>query len=288
MLSNDVRRIPEGGAQYSVMCREDGGVLDDLFTYRLADCAFLTVTNAANHEKDLAWLQSHADGVRRRRARPCRQTSRCWPSRGRGRATSCAASRTAACRRAFTAASAPSPAPRCSCAAPATPARTASSCCSRPDDAPGVWDALTRGRRDPGRSRRARHAAARGLLPPVRQRPERGSRPDRGRPRLVLQGTDRLHRLGGGRGGAEGRHGREARPVRDRGPGHRASGQPGHRRRRGHERHVLAVPRARHRDGVRSAREPAEGTTRSRSTCVARTRPAIVERKPLYRQRRGA
>jgi aminomethyltransferase len=63
MVSNDVRRIPEGGAQYSVMCREDGGVLDDLFTYRLADCEFLTVTNAANHEKDLAWLRSHTDGL---------------------------------------------------------------------------------------------------------------------------------------------------------------------------------------------------------------------------------
>src|SRR5436305_594309 len=60
LLSNDVRRIPEGGAQYSVLCREDGGVLDDLFTYRLAECEFLTVTNAANHEKDLAWLRSHA------------------------------------------------------------------------------------------------------------------------------------------------------------------------------------------------------------------------------------
>ena len=62
MLSNDVRRIPEGGAQYSVMCKEDGGVLDDLFSYRLAECTFLTVTNAANHEKDFAWLLSHADG----------------------------------------------------------------------------------------------------------------------------------------------------------------------------------------------------------------------------------
>src|ERR1700739_2420518 len=56
MLSNDVRRIPEGGAQYSVMCREDGGILDDLFTYRLSDCEFVTVTNAANHDKDLAAL----------------------------------------------------------------------------------------------------------------------------------------------------------------------------------------------------------------------------------------
>jgi aminomethyltransferase len=61
ILSNDVRRLPEGGAQYSVMCREDGGVLDDLFTYRLADGEFLTVTNAANHEKDLAWMQAHAE-----------------------------------------------------------------------------------------------------------------------------------------------------------------------------------------------------------------------------------
>ena len=60
MLSNDLRRLPEGGAQYSVMTREDGGVLDDLFTYRLSECVFLTVTNAANHERDLAWLRSHA------------------------------------------------------------------------------------------------------------------------------------------------------------------------------------------------------------------------------------
>ena len=36
LLSNDVERIAEGGAQYSVLCREDGGVLDDLFTYRPA------------------------------------------------------------------------------------------------------------------------------------------------------------------------------------------------------------------------------------------------------------
>jgi aminomethyltransferase len=60
ILSNDVRRIPEGGAQYGVMCREDGGVLDDLFTYRLAERTFLTVTNAANHAKDLEWIRSQA------------------------------------------------------------------------------------------------------------------------------------------------------------------------------------------------------------------------------------
>jgi aminomethyltransferase len=61
LVSNDVRRMPEGGAQYSVLCTPEGGLLDDLFTYRLADCHFLTVTNAANHERDLAWFQRHAE-----------------------------------------------------------------------------------------------------------------------------------------------------------------------------------------------------------------------------------
>jgi aminomethyltransferase len=60
ILSNDVSRVADGGAQYSVLCREDGGVLDDLFTYRLGDDRFLTVTNASNHEKDLAWFREHA------------------------------------------------------------------------------------------------------------------------------------------------------------------------------------------------------------------------------------
>ncbi|MGA2319819.1 MAG: glycine cleavage system aminomethyltransferase GcvT [Solirubrobacteraceae bacterium] len=60
LLSNDVAKIPLGGAQYSVLCREDGGVLDDLFTYRL-DCErYLTVTNAANHSRDLEWFAEHA------------------------------------------------------------------------------------------------------------------------------------------------------------------------------------------------------------------------------------
>src|SRR3954449_4124469 len=60
LLSNDVSQIPVGGAQYSVLCREDGGVLDDLFTYRLEPDRYLTVTNASNHDKDLAWFGRHA------------------------------------------------------------------------------------------------------------------------------------------------------------------------------------------------------------------------------------
>jgi aminomethyltransferase len=61
ILSNDVSKLAENGAQYSVLCRDDGGVLDDLFTYRLGG-GFLTVTNASNHVRDLEWFRQHADG----------------------------------------------------------------------------------------------------------------------------------------------------------------------------------------------------------------------------------
>jgi aminomethyltransferase len=60
LLSNDVSKIQVGGAQYSCLCREDGGVLDDLFTYRLGEDRYLTVTNAANHERDFEWFEAHA------------------------------------------------------------------------------------------------------------------------------------------------------------------------------------------------------------------------------------
>jgi aminomethyltransferase len=62
LLSNDVSKIALGGSQYSVLCEERGGVLDDLFTYRLEPDRYLTVTNASNHERDLAWFRSHAEG----------------------------------------------------------------------------------------------------------------------------------------------------------------------------------------------------------------------------------
>ena len=63
LLSNDVCKIPVGGAQYSLLCDERGGVIDDLFTYRLEPERYLTVTNASNHERDLAWFQEHAGAL---------------------------------------------------------------------------------------------------------------------------------------------------------------------------------------------------------------------------------
>jgi len=56
VLSNDVAKIEIGGAQYSCLCNESGGVIDDLFVYRLGGDRYLIVTNASNHDTDLAWL----------------------------------------------------------------------------------------------------------------------------------------------------------------------------------------------------------------------------------------
>jgi aminomethyltransferase len=65
LLTNDIEKVPPGGAQYSLLCREDGGVLDDLFTYRFpgnGDQRFLTVVNASNADSDFRWFARQAEG----------------------------------------------------------------------------------------------------------------------------------------------------------------------------------------------------------------------------------
>jgi aminomethyltransferase len=61
-VSNDVGKVEIGGAQYQLLCNEEGGVIDDLFLYRLGHDRYLIVTNAANHEVDLAQLGAVSRG----------------------------------------------------------------------------------------------------------------------------------------------------------------------------------------------------------------------------------
>lgn len=56
---NDASKLEVGQAQYSAMCYESGGVVDDLLVYRFTD-RYMLVVNASNREKDLEWVQSHA------------------------------------------------------------------------------------------------------------------------------------------------------------------------------------------------------------------------------------
>ncbi|MGG3916645.1 glycine cleavage system aminomethyltransferase GcvT [Parageobacillus thermoglucosidasius] len=62
MLTNDVAKLTDGRAQYTLMCYEDGGTVDDLLVYKKADGHYLLVVNAANIEKDFAWLNEHLIG----------------------------------------------------------------------------------------------------------------------------------------------------------------------------------------------------------------------------------
>lgn len=55
---NDVSKIEIGQAQYSAMCYENGGIIDDLLIYRYSDY-YMLVVNAANIEKDFNWLNKH-------------------------------------------------------------------------------------------------------------------------------------------------------------------------------------------------------------------------------------
>ena len=171
-----------------------------------------------------------------------------------------------------------STAPRRSSAAPATPARTASSCCSRPST-PSRSGTRCCGAARARRARRARHAAHRGLLPALRQRAQR---PSAGRSRRASAGAasedTRLHR----------RRGRRAR-VAPPGPpsklapfaldrrGVARAGRRGRRRRRRHERHLLAEPRGRHRDGLRARRRGRSRAPRSRSTSAGASARRVVD-----------
>lgn len=62
MMTNDVSLLKDGGAQYTAMCYEDGGTVDDLLIYKKSDTHFLLVVNASNIEKDYNWLVSHKFG----------------------------------------------------------------------------------------------------------------------------------------------------------------------------------------------------------------------------------
>lgn len=57
LVTNDVSKIQNGQAQYTAMCYEDGGTVDDLLIYKIEDAHYLLVVNASNIEKDFEWMQ---------------------------------------------------------------------------------------------------------------------------------------------------------------------------------------------------------------------------------------
>jgi len=61
VITNDVSKLSPNSAQYSVMCNEKGGIVDDFIVYRLEEKKFLFVSNAANREKDYNWLVKNTE-----------------------------------------------------------------------------------------------------------------------------------------------------------------------------------------------------------------------------------
>ncbi|MDG6907341.1 MAG: glycine cleavage system aminomethyltransferase GcvT, partial [Nitrososphaerota archaeon] len=66
ILPSSVKTVENGRAFYSVMCKEDGGILDDVVTDKLSPSSYIMVVNAANREKDLEWLnkKSHEFNIK--------------------------------------------------------------------------------------------------------------------------------------------------------------------------------------------------------------------------------
>jgi len=61
LVTNDVSRMKPGQVRYALVCREDGGILDDVLVYRLPH-RFLLVVNGANREKIARWIEQHQNG----------------------------------------------------------------------------------------------------------------------------------------------------------------------------------------------------------------------------------
>ena len=61
VTTNDASLLTEGRVQYSAMCYDNGGIVDDLLVYHMGD-HYMLVVNASNITKDFAWMQQHVSG----------------------------------------------------------------------------------------------------------------------------------------------------------------------------------------------------------------------------------
>ena len=83
VLSNDLDKVDVGGAQYTLLTNETGGIVDDLIVYRLEECRYLLVVNASNREAASSGSGTGRSAARTRGTSPT--ATRCSPSRGPAR-----------------------------------------------------------------------------------------------------------------------------------------------------------------------------------------------------------
>ena len=62
IITNDCSGMHDGQVRYSPMCNNSGGVVDDVLVYKISDQYYMIVVNAANRDKDFAWMKSNIKG----------------------------------------------------------------------------------------------------------------------------------------------------------------------------------------------------------------------------------
>ncbi len=87
LVTNKTADAPDGKVVYTAMCREDGGVLDDMLIYHLQGERWLIVMNASNHDKIAAWLRAHVPPTGVDAGRRAATAPPSSPCRARTRAT---------------------------------------------------------------------------------------------------------------------------------------------------------------------------------------------------------
>src|SRR5438132_7344983 len=63
LVTNDLARCKDGQAQYSALCNERGGVIDDVIVYRFSPERLFVCVNASGREKDFEWMRAHGAEV---------------------------------------------------------------------------------------------------------------------------------------------------------------------------------------------------------------------------------
>jgi aminomethyltransferase len=62
VLTRDLARLRPGRVQYTLICNEQGGIIDDVLAYAFADGGYFLVVNAGNQDRDFEWIRSHTPG----------------------------------------------------------------------------------------------------------------------------------------------------------------------------------------------------------------------------------
>ena len=66
VLTNDIRKLTSGQGQYTLMCKESGGTVDDLYAYKLSGGVYLLIINASRTPEDVAWIKKQWEKFPRR------------------------------------------------------------------------------------------------------------------------------------------------------------------------------------------------------------------------------